>query len=201
MASGLRATALAVAAELFEERKRALEEEYFRKLNADLVDHLRAEAQEAVQAVALEKASGIADRALLDELLHLGITPETLPAFALVPLIEVAWGGETIDDGERDALLSDSGAAALEPGSAAGAPLRQWLAERPTRELFRAWSEFTRAVCALLAPGLRLILGREMVRRATAVAKASGGLTGILATSSPEEHQAIERVRAEYKVH
>ena len=40
--------ALTVTDELFEERKRALEEEYFRKLNADLVDHLRANAQEAV---------------------------------------------------------------------------------------------------------------------------------------------------------
>jgi hypothetical protein len=188
-----------VADVLFEVRKRALEEEYFRKLNSALVAHMRATAREAREVQALEKASGVMDESLMDQLVHLGVTPETLPAFALVPLLEVAWADGKLDAYERRAVLADAGALALAPGSPAAEVLRGWLVERPAGGLFRLWFEFTREACRPLTPAARMELELTMLTRATAIARASGGLLGFGSPVSPQERADLNRVRAAYR--
>ena len=184
---------------LFDDRRRALEEEHFQKLNAALIARLREERREADQVRELSGATGIEDPALLDELAKLGFTPETLPALAVAPLFEVAWTDGRVDDSERRAILADPGVASLDPAGAAHAMVDGWLIERPAGSVFATWWELTRAACGPLAPEDRLGLEQEMLRRATIIAKASGGFLGFGSPASPEEHVALERVRAAYR--
>ena len=184
---------------LFDERRRALEEEHFRKRNEALLEHMREEAREAKEVRALEEASGIADEPLLDELVHRGITTETLPAFALLPLLEVAWADGKVDDYERRALLEDPGARALEPGGSAAAMFAGWLVERPPEEIFRYWREFSRDACRELPLDSCKSLEADMLRRATAVAKASGPFLGFGSSVSREEHRELDRIKAAYE--
>lgn len=184
---------------LFEERRKALEEEHFRRRNEALLAHMRAEVREAREVRALEEASGIADERLLDELVRHGITTETLPAFVLLPLLDVAWADGKIDDYERRALLEDPGARALEPGSAAAVMFSSWLVERPSWELFRFWAEFNRDACQLLGPDSSRAVESDMLRRAKAIAKASGPFLGFGSSVSREEHRELDRIKAVYE--
>lgn len=184
---------------LFDERKRALEEEHFRKLNAALIDHMRQERQEAAETARLQGATGVADPILLDELVHFGFTPETLPALSIVPLLEVAWTDGKVDDYERRAIHADAAVAAMDPAGPSAEMVYGWLVERPPGGVFRLWWELTHAASTGLQPADRAALEAEMVARATAIARASGGFLGIGSPTSSEEHVALERIKAAYR--
>ena len=184
---------------LFEERRRALEEGHFRIRNEALLAHLREQAREAKEVQALEEASGVGDESLLDELVRHGITTETLPAFLLLPLVDVAWADGKMDDYERRALLEDPGARGLKPGSAAAEMFAGWLAERPSWELIRFWEEFNKDACQLLTSDARDAVEADMLRRAKAVAKASGAFLGFGPSVSREEHRELDRIKEVYE--
>jgi len=185
--------------DLLQERKRALEEEHFRKLNEALIDHMRQERREAAESARLQGATGVADPILLDELVHFGFTPETLPALSVVPLVEVAWTDGKVDDYERRAIHADAAVGAMDPAGASAAMVYGWLVERPAGGVFRLWWEFTHAACKGLAAEERAALEAEMLARATAVARASGGFLGIGSPTSAEEHVTLDRIKAAYR--
>ena len=73
------------------DRGRALEEDYFRKKDRELIEKMRAADAAAKARKELGASTGLSDPALLDELQQLGFTPETVP---LLPLIRsCAWRG------------------------------------------------------------------------------------------------------------
>ena len=183
---------------LFDERKRALEEEHFRKLNAALIDHMRQERREAAESARLLGATGIADPILLDELVHFGFTPETLPALSVVPLLEVAWTDGKVDDYERRAIHADRALAEMDPAGPSAAMVYGWLVDRPAGGVFRLWWELTHAAARGLAAEERAAVEADMLARATAVARASGGFLGIGSPTSSEEHVTLERIKAAY---
>jgi len=75
-----------MAEEFFGDRRRALEEEFFRKQENTLLNQLRtAQAKESAQE-ALAATTGVRDSAVLHKLSALGITSDTLLALGLVPL-------------------------------------------------------------------------------------------------------------------
>ncbi len=182
-----------------EDRKRALEEEHFRKLNAALIDHMRQERREAEESARLQGATGVTDPVLLDELIQFGFTPETLPALAVGPLLEVAWTDGKVDSDERRVILSDDSVTGLDAAGPSMAMVHGWLEERPAGGIFRLWWEFTHAEMGGHTPDERAALAAEMLVRATAVARASGGFLGIGSPTSAEEHVALKRIKAAYE--
>ena len=74
-----------------EDRRRALEEAFFSKKNKQLLDALREEISQADRKQALSAAVQIYDEGTLDLLIQADITVESLLAFKLLPLVEVAW--------------------------------------------------------------------------------------------------------------
>src|SRR5690242_3342880 len=77
--------------EILRDRERALEDEFFRREDQRLLEHLGALRVAASTREALAKASGITDPVLLDMLVAHGIKAETVAALSFVPLLEVAW--------------------------------------------------------------------------------------------------------------
>ena len=186
--------------EPLKDRRKALENEFFRKENERLAAELRLKRMTEESKAAMSRVSGIEDEAVLDKLVELGIGAETLAAMTLVPLVEVAWADGKVDAKERDAILKGAEAQGIEPGSEAFALLQDWLQNRPPPRLLAAWREYIAALCEEMLPEDRKKLKREVLSRARAVAEAAGGFLGIGGRISREEEQVYGILETAFKV-
>ncbi|MFT5524400.1 MAG: tellurite resistance protein, partial [Pirellulaceae bacterium] len=107
------------------DRRQALENSFFAKKNAELLDQLRDQMQTESKRQAISDASGITDEVVLDELLAIGMDGQTVAALSLVPLVEVAWADGSIAADERAALNSACEEIGIKKGSPAFALLQQ----------------------------------------------------------------------------
>jgi hypothetical protein len=181
--------------EILRDRGKSLEDEFFRREDRRLMERLKElKAAEATRE-ALAKAVGITNSAVLQELMGLGISAETVAALFTVPLVEVAWADGTLDAKERRAVADRAGVAR---DSTAGALLEAWLDRRPDPKLLSAWTHLVEAMCERLgADGIeRLKTG--LLERAAAVAAASGGVLGVGSKVSRSEAAMLARLEAAF---
>jgi hypothetical protein len=90
----------------------------------------------------LRAASGIADEAVLDQLIALDIQSETVAALSLIPLLEVAWADGGLETSERQAILDGAQTLGLRVGNASYALLKGRLDQRPDPALLTAWQAY-----------------------------------------------------------
>jgi hypothetical protein len=166
--------------DLFHGRERALEEEFFQRKNQQLLDKLRATFDQDVTREKLQAATGITDPKVLERLLALQVRGETMAAFALYPLVEVAWADGNVDRAEAAAEGIHAGSAAFEMLEAA-------VTEGPTEARRKVWFAYARDLSARLDATERLQVRDELLRRARKVAEASGGILGIARVSAKEQ--------------
>ena len=174
------------------ERGRELEEAFFRRLNEKTTADLRAREQQAQARDSISKLTGITDTALLDTLLALNLSPATVAAFGLLPLVEVAWADGVVDAKERQAVID----AALKAGLSGDGldVLTQWLEHQPSAELFTTWQNYARAVTAKLTESDKQLMKHEMLGRARTVAEASGGVLGLGNKVSSNEAAVLKKI-------
>src|SRR5687767_9184499 len=145
-------------------RGRTLEEEFFRKEEAKLLEQLRAQHRQAVTREELQRLTGISDAAAIDRLLAMGLSPQSLAALALVPLVEVAWASGGVEPEERKLILQASKDAGID---ASGEQLlASWLRHAPDRALLDAWRQYVATLCKDLEPAQRESMKRELLARA-----------------------------------
>lgn len=173
--------------EFLGDRKKALEESFFAKQNAKLVEKLRSERAQAERVQALKSASQINDLQLLQSLVDLGLDAASWAALSLAPLVEVAWADGAISPKERDAILAAAADQGVAPGSPGRALLESWLDTRPQASLFAAWGEYATVLAAKLGTAERAALRSEIVERARRVAQSAGGMLGIASVSDAEK--------------
>ena len=184
----------------FAERGRALEEEYFRKKDRELIEKLRR-ATEADQARGeLSRQTGVTDPAMLADLQELGLTADTVSLLPLVPVVELAWAEGGITPAERQMVLSMARSRGIAEGSAADLLLKTWMDSRPTPDQFR---KATRVMSALLdsgAPMAKDLTADQLVKYCEQIASASGGLFGMpFRAISMEERNLLTRIAADLK--
>ena len=165
---------------------KALEESFFERENQRLLTKLREEAARERKRTVLSEALKIDDDKLLDHLVELDLSPETIVALALVPLVEVAWADGQIQDREREAILR----AAEERGVSAGSINRQllenWLLRQPSASLLEVWRHYAKALLQSLDEDERRLMKERTIGSARAVAEAAGGFLGIGSISAAE---------------
>jgi len=187
-----------MARDVFEERRKGLEEEFFTKREQKLVAKLRATLEKEHPRETLKQLTGIQDDTIIDTLISLHVDRDTLAAFGLYPLVEVAWADGEVDDRERQAFLK----AAAEHGLAADSPghkaLREFLKECPREEARKAWFAWARQLNARLSAAERRELREGLVRRARAVAEASGGILGLGRRVSAAEQKVLDKIEAAF---
>jgi hypothetical protein len=181
-----------------EERGNTLEEEFFRKQNAELLEKMRGERERAEARMIMSDASGIADMAVIDRLLDSGVTPASMMALELAPLAAVAWADHKIEDKERKAILQDAEASGVVTGSEAYAMLEGWLTQAPPASLMDTWAEYARNVAASLDDTQRREMRDHIVTRAKAVANAAGGFAGLGSKMSAAEEAVVKRVESAF---
>ena len=174
-------------ADIWEERKKGLEEAFFTQRDLDLLEKLKKQYASEDLIAGLQSVSGISDRTLLQKLVDSGISAPIFTALVLTPLVEVAWADGQVEDRERGAVLE----AASVRGVAKGTPAYEWLErmlkQRPDIGLIAAWREYVREVSKTLSPELRASAKRDMVTRCRQVAEAAGGILGFNKMSATEQ--------------
>lgn len=173
----------------------SLETAFFRKRDAELIAEIRKRELGRNRKKTLAEVSGIKDQSILDELVAHDIHAETLTAFSLVPIIEVAWADGTIQSGERAVLLDAIAEAGIPRDGLAFRLMEQWLEEKPAPKLLRLWRNYTESLMGVLGPEAGERIRRTVLTRAWLVAEAAGGFLGLGRVSKAEEKmlRAIEK--------
>jgi tellurite resistance protein len=180
------------------ERGRALEEDYFRRKDRELIEKMRRATAEGEARAELGRRLHLTDASLLQELQDLGFTWETASLLALVPLIETAWAQGGVSQTERHLIVQLARARGVAEGDAAHRQLEEWLTTRPDPTLFTGAARLVRA---MLEKDVRVVTGNwtadELVKHCEEVAAASGGVLGFIGRVSAEEREVLARVAAE----
>jgi hypothetical protein len=176
------------------DRRKALEESFFARENAKLLERLKNEQSTQDTREALAQVSGIQSDEVLGKLCELGIEADTWVAVSVAPLVEVAWADGKITDAEREAVLSGAEANGISSSSPGYQLLESWLAHRPDGRLLEVWGEFIVGLCAELSESEQSALQEEILGRARKVADAAGGFLGLGNRISPEEEVILSEL-------
>jgi len=188
---------------IFEDREHALEANYFRQQDAQLIDKLRRNAKLDDIATSLAAMLEVDNPDLLVRARQAGITADTAPALFLAPLVQMAWAEGSVGRAERKAVLRLARGRGIDPKSQSYAQLEEWLSVRPAEELFEISYEVLRAGFAVLPRQEADERINRVVEACEEVASASG--RGLLAplglgnTVSRAEAELLERIAAELR--
>lgn len=180
----------------FERRRKSLEEQFFVRRERELVEKLRAQLEKEQPRETLKQLTGIQDESVIDTLVVLHVDRDTLAAFGLYPLVEVAWADGKVDEPERQAFLAAAAEHGLSPGTPGHEALREFLKESPREEARKAWFAWVAELKRKLDPAECRQVRDALLKRARAVAEASGGFLGLGTRVSAGEQRvltAIER--------
>ena len=181
--------------DILAERGRALEEEYFRKKDKELIEKMRSAATAAEARVEMGKKTGLTDPEMLQELESLGFTPDTVVLLPLVPVVQMAWGEGGVTPAERSLIVKLARARGIQEGGAADRQLSDWLDRRPGGHVFAQATQLIRAMLA----GHGDLNADDLVKDCESIANASGGMLGIIGRVSAEERQLLATLADELK--
>jgi hypothetical protein len=173
--------------EFLGDRKKALEESFFARENAALLERLKAERSTHETREVLATISGIKSDEILEKLCALGVNANTWTAVSIAPLVEVAWADGKVDEAEHRAVLAAAETNGITSGSPGYLLLESWLAHRPDGTLLEVWGAFIVGLCAELRESERKSLKNQILGRARSVAEATGGFLGLGSKISTEE--------------
>ena len=183
------------------ERGRAIEEEYFRRKDRELIEKMRKAAAAEQARGEMGRKTGLGDPALLQELQELGFTPDTVILLPIVPVLEMAWAEGGITPAERSLIVQLARSRGVDENSAADTQLTQWMTRRPDAAVF---ARAGRLIAAMLSSGsgqagTPLTTG-DLVAYCERIAAASGGILGLrIGSISSEEKALLSRIASDLK--
>lgn len=183
--------------DIFAERGRALEEEYFRKKDKELIEKMRRAVTATETRAAMGEKTGLTDPDMLQELEALGFTAETVVLLPLVPVVQMSWAEGGVTPAERHLIVKLARARGIDEGGAADRQLSDWLDHRPGAHVFTHATRLIRAMLATPAHGDLTVA--DLVTYCESIADASGGMLGIIGRVSAEERQLLATFTAELK--
>jgi hypothetical protein len=173
-------------------KARALEDSFFANENAKLLKELREATIREEKRKEFREYLNIESDEIIDALVDLEVEPETLIAFFLVPLVEVAWADGEIQPKERDAIIKAAIERGVEDGSPTCTLLRNWLQTKPDVMLLKAWKGYIEELKGSLGQRSREHLKSGTMGRARAIAEAAGGFLGVASISAAEKKMLEE---------
>lgn len=177
-------------------RGKTLEAAFFFNSDRELIEKLREEIKHDRAHVELAAVSGIEDEAVLEKLTEQGVTPESLSAVSLIPLVHVAWCDAEMESTEKEAILNAADASGIQKESAAYLLLSSWLDHRPKDDLFEAWKAYVSTLRSRLGDVALSQLKKSVVNRAESIADSAGGFLGFGAVSEKEKVAMAEIANA-----
>lgn len=183
--------------DVFAERGRSLEEDYFRKKDRELIEKMKQAAAAEQSRRDMGARTGLTDPDMLRDLEELGFTPDTVGLLPLVPVLQVAWAEGGVTNVERKMLTDLARARAIEAGTPADRQLQDWMTTQPDDAVF---ARAGRLIRAMLDSGQDQggLSAEDLVKYCENIASASGGILG-LGRISPEEREILASIASELK--
>jgi tellurite resistance protein len=181
--------------DIFAERERGLEEDYFLRKERELIAKMHEKLASEKQQEQMAQATGIHDAEVLEALQELGYTPETVSLLHLVPLIQVAWASGDVSEKERELIVHAARSRGVALGSASDRQLNEWLTKKPADSFFANTLRAIRIFVEALPGNQRRDARQDLLTYCRSIADASGGFLGFGAVSN-EEHAALEAIAA-----
>lgn len=144
----------------------------------------------------LQAVSGISDAAVLEQLTSHGITPETLAAVILIPLVEVAWADYVMDDKEKKAILDGAKATGLKESDPIYTLLASWIEQKPEASVMETWRHYASELKAIVTAGAMEKISHTILHRSREVALAAGGILGLGSKISKAEHAVLDEIES-----
>lgn len=183
--------------DLWDERRRSYESEYFQRRERELIEKMRARARELAEEHHLQRATGITDDEVLKALHDLGYTQETVILAHLVPLLQVAWIDGSVSSAERAGILEAARLRGVEENTPAYRQLVGWLDKKPLDGFFEDTLRLIGNLLAAMPEDARVKAKTTLLAFANAIAEASGGILGLGSKVSAEERAVLDRLAAE----
>ncbi|MCX6998340.1 MAG: hypothetical protein NTV49_14960 [Kiritimatiellaeota bacterium] len=181
-------------------RRKALEDAFFLERDKKLIQQMKEMKKMEETRENLSKVSGITNQHLLQKLVDLKVSAETVASISVVPLVEVAWADGKVDEEEKGVILSALISMNFKKGGIDYALVEQWLAHQPPAELLTAWTEYVQGLCQALPVKDREALKKNIMHHAHAVAEAMGGFLGLTSRVSKEEKAMLKKLEQAFEV-
>jgi len=159
------------------ERGRALEDEYFRRVDRELLDRARRTSVLDDERRELGALTGLQVRDV-EALQAQGFSPDTVALLPLVPLVQVAWAEGRVGDHERTMIVRLARARRIMEGSPADQQLEAWFSKAPRPEVFTGASRLVGAMLEGPASVVDGLTADELMEYCEQIAAASGGFLG-----------------------
>ena len=167
-----------------------IERQFFTEEDERLLEKLRKKEKRE----ALRELVQVEDDVFLERLIELGISPETVLALTLVPLIAVVWADGKLEDREREAIIKAAEENGISEGTAEYQLLETWLSRQPEQELFESWKKYIQGIWKNFDGEERSQMRKTTLDRALAVAESAGGFLGLTSKVSASERAVIEEM-------
>jgi len=186
--------------DIFAERERWLEEEYFRRKNQELIDRIHQQQQLEIERQHMAETIGVNNQDLLEALQNLGYHEDTIQLLHIVPLVQVAWAKNSIADYERSRILRFAQLRGIQPGTRAYEQLSHWLTEKPSNRFFEDSLHAIGIVFATLPPEEREANRHDLIAFCTQIASSVGRRLLALPELSAEERALIAHIAEEIEI-
>ena len=180
------------------ERGKAMESLFFKQRDQVLLERMREDQANREVRDQLADASGVSDSAVIDALLKVNISADSLTAVSMIPLIAVAWADWEMDDREQEAVLQAADGAGIDKGTASYDLLAKWLKTRPGDDLLDAWKSYIRAIHGSMDPAASSQLKASVIGRAEMIALSAGGFLGLGNRISQVEQNVLQDLAATF---
>ena len=174
------------------ERGKLMESLFFKRQDEALLQRLRDNRKDQELKEQLTDACGLKDPAMLDALIHVGVTADSLTAVAMIPLVTVAWADREMQANEKAAILDAADSSGIRKDSPSSELLAAWLHERPDGELLDAWKSYIAAVKKDTDEAAFGQLKNSVLTTAESVAEAAGGILGFGNKVSDAEKKVLD---------
>jgi hypothetical protein len=180
-------------ADSLRQRVNALEDKFFADLDAQLLEELKAKQSAEGMAAEMARVTGIKDAAVLQSLSKLGVSPQSLAALRVFPLVALAWADGLVEENERTTIMDLASSHLGNTDTPSFELLRTWLTTKPSHEQTDTWASYAKALVGAMSDADAETLKRSLLDEVKTVAQASGGLMG-WASISKGEHTVLNEI-------
>lgn len=182
--------------DIFSERERGMETEYFLKREQELLAKMRERVAREEDRRQMAAAIGVADEEVLEALQDLGYHADTVKLLSVIPLVQVAWAEGGVSDAERELIYQVAATRDVTEGTTAYDKLNELLASEPPQAFFDNSLRAVNYLFESLPEDQRADSRQNLVEYCTKIAEVSGGILGFRKISD-EERMAIARIASE----
>jgi hypothetical protein len=154
------------------------EAEYFRRVDAELLENLRRRAAFEERRRRMAEACQTEDPRILSALEELGYDQTNARLLYLVPLVHVAWSDGSVNAAERNQILVLAALQGIQHDNPAYQQLLAWLDQKPRDEFLYGTLHAIQAIFRSLPEGQQSYRTEHLIRSCRQVAFASCGFFG-----------------------